>query len=107
MDCNKYHGEACEPYVDTAGKFDHPLLVATGCAFRLIDTTTYSIVEGVEKPYIALSYVWGGVKGLQLKEENKAELLKTNGLKHYWGLIPQTVKDAFSLVKRMKKRYLH
>ncbi|KAF1829587.1 hypothetical protein BDW02DRAFT_456095, partial [Decorospora gaudefroyi] len=48
----------------------------------------------------------GGVDGLELKEENKAELMKTNRLKNHWGLIPQTVKDAFSLVKRMRKRYL-
>ncbi len=105
--CDEYHGEVCDPLVEsTASKFDEPLLRTLGCVFRLIDTNKYCIVEDVKDPYIALSYVWGGVKGLQLKESNKEELLATNGLKAHWNEIPQTVRDAFSLVKRMGKRYL-
>lgn len=58
--------------------------------------------------YIALSYVWGGIPGLQLLVSNRTEL-ETPGrlsLKNCPGNIPPAIRSAMILVKQMDERYL-
>ncbi|KAI4215897.1 MAG: hypothetical protein LQ351_001885 [Letrouitia transgressa] len=50
--------------------------------------------------YLALSYVWGGQNGLQLKKDNRAHLFETGALGKNAG-IPSVIRDAMSLVKSL------
>ncbi|KAL9610725.1 MAG: hypothetical protein Q9167_004588 [Letrouitia subvulpina] len=51
--------------------------------------------------YLALSYVWGGQQGLQLKKDNRAHLFKTGSLGKNSG-IPSVIRDAMNLVKSLE-----
>ena len=56
--------------------------------------------------YIALSYMWGGFKGLLLTSSNIATLTEDGGLRRYVKDIPRTILDAMEVVKAMGERYL-
>ncbi|PVH95302.1 HET-domain-containing protein, partial [Periconia macrospinosa] len=74
---------------------------------RLVDTEKMCIVPA--KPsfeYIALSYTWGKGKQFKLFEDNHQELSKENALLEHEHQIPQTIKDAMFLVKKLGDRYL-
>jgi len=75
--------------------------------FRLIDTEKMCIVPADSLlEYIALSYTWGKDKQFKLFQNNYQELSKENALVLYEHQIPQTIKDAMFLVKRLGDRYL-
>lgn len=55
--------------------------------------------------YVALSYVWGGVKFLQTTMKNLKTLSRSGSLRRHWR-IPRVMRDAMTLVKGMGLRYL-
>jgi hypothetical protein len=61
---------------------------------KLIDCETRAIVIGENRPYVALSYVWG----LSSDKSEDANRLPTN--------MPNTIQDAMTLTKRLGYRYL-
>jgi hypothetical protein len=76
----------------------------------LIDTLEMCVVEGehIKTEYIALSYQWGQTKTLRNTTEIREKLLKPSSLSD-WGFaryIPQTISDAFVVVKLLGYRYL-
>jgi len=77
--------------------------------FRLIDVMEKCIVEASRScTYVALSYVWGDPTDgrLQLRSGNQADLLKANSLGTTWSSIPMTIRDAITVTKELRQRYL-
>ncbi|KAF4442271.1 hypothetical protein FACUT_2088 [Fusarium acutatum] len=74
---------------------------------RFIDTEDYCIVEmeTLEK-YIALSYVWGAVSNFRLTKANRTALLMPGSLEKVFEMLPNTIKDAITLSRRLGCRYL-
>ncbi|KAH4404220.1 hypothetical protein HBH92_195960 [Parastagonospora nodorum] len=56
--------------------------------------------------YLALSYVWGSTRGLNLQKQNLADLLMPRSLNHHWPQIPRTIRDAIILTAKLGFRYL-
>lgn len=76
---------------------------------RVIDVHKECVVlfnDPVPCRYVALSYMWGGFKGLLLRFSNIAILTSDGGLRRYMKEIPRTVLDAMEVVKAMGERYL-
>ncbi|KAI1027142.1 hypothetical protein LB504_007924 [Fusarium proliferatum] len=75
--------------------------------FRLIDVEHHCIVErkALEK-YIALSYVWGAVSNFRLTKANRTALLMSGSLTKVFEMLPNTIKDAITLTRRLGCRYL-
>jgi Heterokaryon incompatibility protein (HET) len=75
--------------------------------FRLIDTKKMCIVPANSSfEYIALSYTWGKCKQFKLSDDNYQELSEEGALLKHDGQIPQTIKDAICLVRKLCDRYL-
>ncbi|KAF5613802.1 uncharacterized protein FSUBG_414 [Fusarium subglutinans] len=74
---------------------------------RFIDIEDQCIVEmaRVER-YIALSYVWGAVANFRLTKANRTTLLMRGSLERVFNMLPNTIKDAITLTRRLKCRYL-
>lgn len=73
----------------------------------LIDVTNNQLVQGTtSRRYIALSYVWGSVSGLQTTRKNVAAFMAPRGLLRYKSQIPKAVRDAMKLVRKLQERYL-
>ena len=70
-----------------------------------VNDSCITIIHGPCR-YLALSYRWGGIKQFMCTKANRAELAKKNSLLAIEGLIPQTVRDAMSLVAQIGERYL-
>lgn len=65
----------------------------------------------VKKPiaecgYIALSYVWGGVKQYEHTKERTASLLRENPLREITNQIPRTIRDAIDMVRQLRGYFL-
>lgn len=74
---------------------------------RLIDVKHQRIVSGtLQDKYLALSYVWGGVKSLRATEENISELEKKGALLKRARDIPQSILDAMMFAAKINARYL-
>ncbi|KAF4969171.1 hypothetical protein FSARC_3547 [Fusarium sarcochroum] len=101
--CERLHSSACAMPTDLtfAEAFRGLHLL------RLIDVENNSLVEitRVEK-YVALSYVWGAVPNFRLTKANRPSLLMPGSLKKVSKILPNTIKDAIVLVRRLGCRYL-
>jgi hypothetical protein len=74
---------------------------------KVVDVKEMCIADAQEDiKYMALSYVWGGIQQLRLLKENEVELTKPNGLRQHLADMPQTIKDAIELTRRLGERYL-
>lgn len=101
--CDSTHATSCSPpFSATEG------LRCAGSSFRLIDVQQSCIVEAptASVEYVALSYVWGRVPTLRLLKSNLAVLMSTDGLGACWHQIPETIRDAVRLVRKLEMRYL-
>lgn len=108
--CVNYHRGICDTSRDAAINLDSskpspraPVLKG----LRLVDVKNKCIVK-VEQAcrYIALSYVWGKLKFLQLRLEN-VSLLETPGmLGSQDAVVPRTLWEAMSLTEMLGERYL-
>lgn len=114
--CHDQHA-ACRPEY-TAKDFDF--------SFRVIDVQEGRLLEAPpDLRYVALSYVWGGVKQVMLNKSNKTFLEQTGsitaeGLSETSGefvhvkeeveaegrVIPRTIREAIRLCQLINERYL-
>ena len=101
--CDAEHGDRCRQ----SSWLKH--LEATRPKY-LVDTLQMCVVRGdrIEAEYIALSYQWGQTKTLRNTTKVRERLLKPSSLSE-WDLacsIPQTIRDAFGVVRLLGYRYL-
>ncbi|KAF5532526.1 hypothetical protein FMEXI_12326 [Fusarium mexicanum] len=74
---------------------------------RLIDVEDDCLVEITRlDKYIALSYVWGGVANFRLTKANRTALLRPGSLGRVVKMLPNTIKDAITLTRRLGCRFL-
>lgn len=101
--------------IDTHGP-DHGTSVETICTvpelfpglsqLRLIDVVNQNVVEVSEScPYVAVSYVWGGVDQVMLIEDSKSWLMQPGALAEPT-LLPATIRDAMAVVHEAGIQYL-
>ncbi|KAF2670792.1 HET-domain-containing protein, partial [Microthyrium microscopicum] len=85
--CYKYHGGNCDSF------WTEELL-----EIKLVDVETRKIVQAPIKrfDYLALSYVWGGVRPKSYQVGSQLEP----------GELSQTIKDAMKMTKDLQQRYL-
>ncbi|KAI1263811.1 heterokaryon incompatibility protein-domain-containing protein [Xylariaceae sp. FL1019] len=85
-----------------------PLQLDHGLVLKLIDVTSYSIVQvptSYPVPrYVCLSYVWGASKMVHLLRSNITNLQKKGSLRQLSS--PQTLIDAISLVSLLGEKYI-
>lgn len=92
----------CETTHQNCNAFAQPIPISKR-PIRLVDVRSGRVIESsMETRYIALSYVWGQQNHLRLFEHNY-ETFKQNGID---GVIPQTIRDAIDIVKRLGEAYL-
>ncbi|KAF3811064.1 hypothetical protein GCG54_00010400, partial [Colletotrichum gloeosporioides] len=73
---------------------------------RLIDVHDLCLVEVNDlQPYIALSYVWGGISTVRMTRANLSRFLKRNSLEPS-ARIPKTIRDTIDLARRLNIRYI-
>ncbi|KAF4458054.1 hypothetical protein F53441_129 [Fusarium austroafricanum] len=101
--CEQYHGSKCAMPTNLA--FEEAFRGLH--VLRLLDVRSNCLVErtSLEK-YVALSYVWGAVSNFRLTKANRAALLAQGSLTRVSGQLPNTIKDAIILVRRLDCRYL-
>ena len=76
-------------------------------SFRLIDVDSDCIVRSVQKPrYVALSYVWGAAIVLRNMKDIEKGLEVKGSLVERAKELPNTIKDAISLTRKLGEHYL-
>ncbi|KAK4644525.1 hypothetical protein QC761_0053600 [Podospora bellae-mahoneyi] len=74
---------------------------------RCIDVKLNCVVElNHIVPYVALSYVWGSVPNFRITKANRKELQYRDSINKAWNLIPETIRDAITLTRKLGLRYL-
>ena len=94
--CENFHGDKCKPYDNYGYQPSRVIDVLRGC---VIETPA-------DCRYFCLSYVWGGVPQVELKANTVERLLKDGGITAESSDIPQTIRDALFLAKKLGARYL-
>ncbi|RDI84844.1 hypothetical protein Vi05172_g5245 [Venturia inaequalis] len=98
--CLKYHGDECERPLK---KYSLPNTTPTW----LVDVYELRLVSGrPELPYVALSYRWGQMAGLQLQNASIVDFQKSFALSLLDNQIPHTVRNAIDVVKLLGERYM-
>ncbi|KAH7303246.1 heterokaryon incompatibility protein-domain-containing protein [Stachybotrys elegans] len=101
--CLESHGNHCERPEWLPELLSPPNL-------RLIDVVEECLVPAPEARYLALSYVWGELETGQRWERSltkkKLEMASAKGGLLTAVTVPQAVKDAMNLTKRLGERYL-
>ncbi|KAN0098802.1 Heterokaryon incompatibility protein (HET) domain containing protein [Hyaloscypha variabilis] len=100
--CRKSHGHECE-----RGPLPQNYQDSYALTFRLIDVSRDCVCDAEASwSYVALSYVWGQAPMLKLVQANKVELYSSGALASDKQAIPQTIRDAILVVKRLGEQYL-
>lgn len=101
--CEELHSSECAMPTDLPFAEAFPGLRV----LRVIDVEDHCVVEmtSLEK-YIALSYVWGAVANFRLTKANRTTLLMPRSLEKVFKMLPNTIKDAITLTRRLGCRYL-
>lgn len=74
---------------------------------RLIDVEENRLIEACEVlPYVALSYVWGGIPTIRLTRTNLEAMLLPGSLNELWLRLPRTIQDTLCLVRELGLRYV-
>lgn len=108
--CDQEHGGYGSECCPTP--FNPAILPRTGkqqLDFRVVDVDTMCIVYApLRCRYIALSYVWGTRKKsrLVLTSHNEETLMQPGALANARVLIPNTILDAITVVRKLRERYL-
>ncbi|KAL8639236.1 MAG: hypothetical protein Q9226_008895, partial [Calogaya cf. arnoldii] len=75
--------------------------------FRVIDVQRYCIIDAEPGcQYIALSYVWGNVGGLQNLQRHRKDLERDEAIRDRIEYLPNTIKGAISFTRSIGVRYL-
>ena len=96
---------------------DRSALIHESCEAILAGTVTFSLtlvdvkMECLDEmpsntKYIALSYVWGGVKSFQNVMKRRKDLYVSHSISVANEAIPLTIRDAIQLVRDLGERYL-
>ena len=108
--CEDAHGYKCDISTMVGSKVEDPATKIP--SFRVIDVIDNRITLAPENcKYVALSYVWGLIDPetiLRTLKANVSDLQKPGGLlkPKYYEKMPQTVRDAMEVVRRLELRYL-
>jgi hypothetical protein len=100
--CETRHGTLCS---DARG----PVSDRRSVTLLLLDVEKQCIVSfdsSLECRYVALSYVWGGVKTLQTTRENLFTLMQQNSLIKFGDQLPNVIRDAMLVVAMIGERFL-
>jgi len=108
--CEDAHGYKCDISTMVGEKVEDPATKIP--SFRVIDVIENCITLAPENcKYVVLSYVWGLIDPktiLRTLKANVSDLQKPGGLLRpkYYKNMPQTVRDAMEVVRRVELRYL-
>ncbi|KDR77666.1 hypothetical protein GALMADRAFT_119775 [Galerina marginata CBS 339.88] len=108
--CGDAHGYECDISTMVGGGVDDPATEIP--SFRIIDVVDNCLTLAPENcKYVALSYVWGPIDPktiMRTLKANLSDLQKSGGLlmPKYYEKMPQTVRDAMEVVRRLELRYL-
>jgi hypothetical protein len=84
-----------------------PMRYQTYVDLTFIDTVENRIIRGRSNSrYLTLSYVWGGVKSLQLQSSNRADLEQVGALLKAEYYIARVIRDAIQLTREIGERFL-
>lgn len=98
--CEANH-KACSTIKDVAApNLRAPQYVVDCFDMRIKET------DGEEIRYLALSYVWGGGKSLQLLNENLAILKVSQSLRDHWENLSKVIRDAITFAREIGERFL-
>jgi hypothetical protein len=100
--------DSCEKLHTTCSRQKHRVDTRTVSSLRVIDVrsnclTTIS-VQGTR--FVALSYVWGSVPMFVTKEDKLRALSTPGGLNRWMHEIPNTIRDAMHVVRKLGLYYL-
>ncbi|KAI0132221.1 heterokaryon incompatibility protein-domain-containing protein [Xylariales sp. AK1849] len=102
--CEIRHGPGCGQPI-----WSRSLEKPSGVGFRVVDVEDEKVVE-YSNPgacdYVTLSYVWGGYTTVQLLKSNLSQLSGRGGLSEARAGLPQTVRSAMLVTRKLGKRYL-
>lgn len=74
---------------------------------QLIDVADMMIISATtQRRYLALSYVWGGHDSFAATTKSRKSLRRKTGLHQHMNRIPQTIRDAMDVVRKLGERYL-
>ncbi|KAH8203454.1 hypothetical protein TruAng_002325 [Truncatella angustata] len=102
--CEFHHGPGCGNPI-----WSKSLEQPSGVGFRVVDVEDEKVVEYPNPEacdYVTLSYVWGGYTTVQLLKSNLSQLSRRGGLGEAKAGLPQTVRSAMMVTKKLNKRYL-
>ncbi|KAM0809455.1 putative Heterokaryon incompatibility protein-domain-containing protein [Seiridium cardinale] len=102
--CEIHHGLGCSHPI-----WSKSLDQLSGVGFRVVDVEEEKVVEYPNPgdcDYVTLSYVWGGYTTVQLLKSNLSQLSRRGGLSQARAGLPQTVRSAMLLTRKLNKRYL-
>jgi hypothetical protein len=108
--CEDAHGYKCDISTMVGEKVEDPATKIP--SFRVIDVIENRVTLAPKNcKYVALSYVWGLIDPktiLRTLKANVSDLQKPGGLlrPEYYENMPQTVRDAMEVVRRVELRYL-
>jgi hypothetical protein len=98
--CQADHGDDCRHLETTRFVNVRPILL-------VIDVQDECLVHlPLNYRYLALSYVWGGVRQPQTLLENVEGFCKPGGLNAIAEALPKSIQDAIAFVKGLGERYL-
>ena len=100
-ECETHHG-ICHDDPDSAVAE----LLYQNPSFRVVDVENECIVQAQRQPFLALSYCWGGSAQDTTTRESFEEYSSRGGLGPSKPGMPDTVRDAMRLTKRLGYRYL-
>ena len=94
--------EDCDTNHECMGNVHHH---ASTADFHVIDVVDRCVIRAPPNcRYLALSYVWGGIKQMRLTKNNMASLMEKGSLSAE--PVPQTIEDAFTIARSLRIRYV-
>ena len=99
-DCQRLHGLQCRPATNYG-------FVRRPSRLLVVDVHKMCLVDlPAEAKYVALSYVWGGVRLLHLNKGNLSSLRQQGSLAQSQHAVPATLQDAIKVTKEIGLQYI-
>ncbi|KAF4986249.1 hypothetical protein FDECE_16050 [Fusarium decemcellulare] len=97
VDCATHHGPKCNP----------PSSNSDSLGLLLIDVKRMCLFQcDQDRPYLALSYVWGKAKQFQTVKDNFQQLQQDGALLQIQDQLPRLINDAITFVADLGETYL-